>query len=164
MQINSVKGNEKRLIKVFGLEFVKELIERMSDGKPIKELFQKGEDKIACKVLKKIFAKEATLRTHIKNHYMCHKCDQGFMKETELKGHIQLVHGSLSIYENTVNEINSNNCEDCGHISKTRKSLMIHKDKEHIEDSWLVGTKREQNMMTSKQELRATKTEEPCQK
>ena len=95
---------------------------------------------------------------------MCHKCEQGFKKESELKGHIQLVHSSSSNYENTVNEKDSNNCEGCGHISETRKSLMIHKEKEHIGDSWLVGTKREQNMMTSKQELGATKTEEPSQK
>ena len=66
VQINSVKGNEKRLVKVFGLEFVKEIIERMSNGKPIEELFKHGEDKVACNVCDKIFAKEATLRTHIK--------------------------------------------------------------------------------------------------
>ena len=41
---------------------------------------------------------------------------------------------------------------------------MVHKESEHIEDSWLVGTKREQNMMNSENELKKTKTEEPNSK
>ena len=41
---------------------------------------------------------------------------------------------------------------------------MVHNEKEHIEDSWLVNTKREQNMMNSENENMKTKTEEPQKK
>ena len=41
---------------------------------------------------------------------------------------------------------------------------MIHIEKEHIGDSWLVNTKREQNMMNSENESKKTKTDEPKRK
>ena len=161
IQINSVKGNERRLIKVFALEVVKDLIEKTSNGQPIEELFQKGDAKVVCPVCNKVFAKEATLKTHMKSHVICHKCDMCFKKESELKKHEDSVHISDSKSENALTEDKSNICEDCGHIAKTRKALMVHKEKEHIEDSWLASTKREQNMMTSEKESNNTKTQEP---
>jgi ribosomal protein L37E len=108
-----------------------------------------------------MFAKEATLMIHMKCHIICQKCGKGFKKESELMGHVTSVHSSMSNSKNALNEVKTNTCEDCGHIAKTRKSLMMHKETKHIEDSWLVNTKREQNMMSSEHEHKTTKTEEP---
>ena len=126
VQINSVKGNERRLVKLFALEFVKELIERISNGKPIEDFFKKGEAKVACIICNKMFAKEATLMIHMKCHIICQKCGKGFKKESELMGHVTSVHSSMSNSKNALNEVKTNTCEDCGHIAKTRKSLMMH--------------------------------------
>ena len=41
---------------------------------------------------------------------------------------------------------------------------MIHIENEHIQDSWLVNTKRDENMMNSVNENTKTKTKEPPQK
>ena len=38
---------------------------------------------------------------------------------------------------------------------------MVHNENKHIGDSWLVNTKREQNMMSSVNENESTKAEEP---
>ena len=161
IQINSVKGNDKRFVKLFAQEFVKVIIERVSMGLNVEELFEKGEAKVACTVCRKMFAKEATLKVHMKSHIICHKCGQGFSKECELKNHTLLVHSSKSYCENKLVVDSNNACEDCGHIAQTRKSLMLHKENEDIEDSWLVNTKRNQDMMNSEKEHKSTKTQEP---
>ena len=135
IQINCVKGNEKRFVKLFAHEFVKEMIERISNEIPIEDLFVKQEAKVACTVCEKVFAKEATLKTHMKSHLICHKCGKGFKKECELKNHTVLVHSSNSISENTLTEDSSITCDVCGHKALTRKSLMIHRENEHIEES-----------------------------
>ena len=161
LQINTVKGNDKRFVKLFAQEFVKVVIERISMGMTVDDLFEKGEAKVACSICRKMFAKEATLKIHMKTHIICHKCGKGFKEECELKNHKVLVHNSKPYCKDAMTEDIINTCEDCGHTAQTRKSLMVHKENNHIEDSWLINTKRNQDMMNSEQEHKSTKTEEP---
>ena len=74
VQINSKKGSEKRFVKLFADEFVRKILERLSNGIQIEELFEKGEAKVACTICSKMFLREATLKTHMKSHIICNKC------------------------------------------------------------------------------------------
>ena len=163
IQINIKKGNEKRHVKQFAEIFIKENIDKIVNGKGREHLFEKQEAKVLCTVCQKTFAKEASLKIHMKSHFNCSKCGQGFKKEQDLESHKLKAHSGKEKphVTNTLSEESIQTCEDCGHIALSRKSLMIHIEKEHIEDSWLVNTKREANMMNSDQESLKTKTEEP---
>ena len=102
----------------------------------------------------------------MKSHIECSKCGKGFKKEVDLEKNKTPNHNSRSKTDtdDIVLEEKNVTCEDCGHIVYSRKSLMIHKEYKHIEDSWLVHTKRDATMMTSNKESTITKTEEPKQK
>ena len=156
IQINTVKGNDNRFVKLFALEYAKVVIKRISKGMTVDKIFEKGEAKVACTVCRKMFAKEATLTVHMKSHIICDKCGKGFKDEGELKNHKVVVHSSNHNIKNIIHT-----CEDCGHTAKTRKSLMVHKENEHIQDSWLVNTNRNQDMVNSEKEHKSTKTVEP---
>ena len=96
VQINSKKGSEKRFVKLFADEFVRKILQRLSNGIQIEDLFEKGEAKVACTICSKMFLREATLKTHMKNHIICNKCGVGFRKEHELASHRLTVHTSKS--------------------------------------------------------------------
>ena len=100
IQINTVKGNDKRFVKVFAQKFVKEIIERVSKGMNVEELFEKEEAKVACKVCKKRFSKEVTLLVHMKKHVTCPKCEEGFKSQYDLKKHVVSVQSSKIVSEN----------------------------------------------------------------
>ena len=158
VQVNSRKGNDKRLVKHFADVFVKEIIEKVSENKNVEELFQKIEAKVSCTVCNKSFAKETKLNVHMKTHIMCNKCGKGFMKEHEFESHKALTHNSQhkSKTVQTHTEETKLTCEDCDFTAASRKSLMIHKEDKHIEDSWLVNTKRDATMMNSVMESKIT--------
>ena len=102
----------------------------------------------------------------MKSHIECKKCCKCFKKETELESHRLRMHASQTKSEDGVchTKTKTEICEDCGHAASSRKSLMIHKENNHIEDLWLVNTKRDSNMMNSETESLVTTTLEPKQK
>ena len=162
VQINSTKGNDERLVKKFAEVYVKEIIDRDSNGRSVEDMFEQQEAKVSCTVCEKKFAKQTTLNLHMKSHMECKRCGKGFKSEQELERHKLLTHRTqqkgASVESNKDNFTEA--CEDCEYIASSRKSLMIHKENKHIEDSWLVSTKRESNMMNSEKEHIKTKTEE----
>ena len=163
VQINSKKGSDKRFVKLFADVSVREIIERLSTGKQIKELFEKNVAKVACTICSKIFMRDTTLNVHMKSHLQCNKCGLGFKKESSQESHKSSVHNSKpekTVLADILSDGNKTICEDCGYLAPSRKSLMVHSEKEHIGDSWLVNTKREQNMMDSENESKKTRTEE----
>ena len=163
IQINIIKGNDKRFVKLFSEEFIKGSIDKIVNGKVTEQLFEKQDAKVLCPTCQKPFAKEASLNIHMKSHPMCSKCGKGFKEIEELESHKIKSHSSKQkpSVKTVLPEENIQMCEDCGHKASSRKSLMIHKEKEHIGDHWLVNTKREANMMNSEKESIKTKTEEP---
>ena len=165
IQINSRKGSEKRFVKLFADNFVKETINKITSGVKLDSIFVKGEARLSCTVCKKTFAKDSTLEIHMKNHVNCNKCKKSFKEEGELKRHRMAVHISKKI-QIDIDQLaaSHNKCEDCEYIATSRKSLMVHKEEKHIGDSWLVNTKRDESMMNSKNEHLVTKTKEPDNK
>ena len=88
------------------------------------------------------------------------------MREHELESHKALTHISHPRRETVKIPMEETKliCEDCDYTTASRKSLMIHKEDKHIEDSWLVNTKRDATMINLMMESKVTKTEEPQQK
>ena len=167
VQINSKKGSEKRFVKLFAHDFVRDIIEGLSNGNKIEDLFERGDVKVACTFCNKLFLKEATLKIHLKSHILCNKCGESFKKENDLQIHKQQVHISKSegsVKTEVLSEVETTTCKDCGYTAPSRKTLMIHIENVHIGDSWLVNTKRDENMMNSVNENTKTKTKEPPQK
>ena len=148
-------------MKLFADNFVKEAIIKISSGKKIDDIFEKGEAKVSCSVCNKCFAKRNTLDIHMKSHIICNQCEKGFKKDHELARHKSLVHTKQI---DQLNVENTNQCENCSYVASSRKSLMVHKEEKHIGDSWLVNTKRDESMMYPEGSGEKTKTKEPEQK
>ena len=77
VQIKSRKGSDKRLVKLFAHDLVRDIIESLSNGNIVEEFFKKGDAKVASTVCSKLFLKQATLKLHTKSHKMCNKCGKG---------------------------------------------------------------------------------------
>ena len=158
-------------------DFKKTLLDTTVTGKTSEKLYRSKEkkDKIKEKFLNKTELKcnkcdfktkiQASLVKHtLKEHgnkettledesqANCNLCSFVPSNDMSIRTHTKQHHKKAEVIEQMIT------CENCDYQSKTNNEMTKHMDAKHIQDIWLVGTKRESEM------VKTTSIEEPVKK
>merc|ERR1712129_654588 len=94
--------------------------------------------------------KETTLEDESQAN--CNLCSFVPSNAMSIRTHTKQHHEKAEVIEQMIT------CENCDYQSKTNNEMTKHMDAKHIQDIWLVGTKRESEM------VKTTSIEEPVKK
>ena len=127
IQVNTTKGSDKRLVNTFSEQFLKPVIDRITNGVGLGNFFKKKEN------AKKV----------------CDACKTNFNFKTDLEDHKSKYHNEKSTpllkkghEAQKNNKLNLIVCDECEFAAESKLKLNDHITNFHSSEFWMVGSKR----------------------